>query len=361
MAKTNTAQFATSDFNYDLPESLIAQHPPKNRGDSRLMVLNPNRKSIQHQQFADLLSYLRAGDLVIVNNSQVIPARLYGQKETGGKVELLVERILQSHQALCHIKASKAPKAGSSIFLSLTQQALYPREIELKVIEKNTNGLYLVESLIHPIEQILETVGEIPLPLYIERAPEVKDSSRYQTVYADPKGSVAAPTAGLHFDQKMITALAENAIDFAALTLHVGAGTFQPVRVDNIAEHKMHHEHFEVTKQLCDKIQQTKVNGGRVIAIGTTVVRALESAALSGELRPYAGETDIFIYPGFEFKVVDALLTNFHLPKSTLLMLISAFAGIAFTKQAYLAAVEQQYRFFSYGDAMFITGKINEI
>lgn len=336
-----------SDFHYALPPELIAKQPAKERTASRLLSLDGINGELGDGEFGDLLGKVDAGDLMVFNNTRVIPARVFGQKATGGKVELLIERVLNEQQALTHIRASKAPKPGSQLLLDDGPT--------INVLARD-GALFVVEfpegtSVIDTLEQI----GHMPLPPYIDRADEDSDKERYQTVYSQHKGAVAAPTAGLHFDQNMLAALQAKGVKTTFVTLHVGAGTFQPVRVDNIKEHKMHAEYMVVDQAVCDAINETKAAGKRVIAVGTTSVRSLESAAQTGQIRPYQGDTEIFIYPGFTFKVVDALVTNFHLPESTLLMLISAFAGYQHVMSAYEHAVAKQYRFFSYGDAMWIT------
>lgn len=334
------------DFDYDLPDELIAQFPTAVRGGSRLLTLNGRNGQICDMQFVDLPSLLSPADLLIFNNTKVIKARLFGQKASGGQVEVLVERVLGMHEALAHVRASKSPKPGTR----LTLQGNWQVEV-----------LGRVEDLFHlrfladiDVLSILEQSGCLPLPPYITHTPDEFDDSRYQTVYAQHPGAVAAPTAGLHFDDAMLAGLGAMGVDSAYVTLHVGAGTFQPVRVDNIAEHTMHSELFSVPPETLDKIAATRARGGKVVAVGTTTLRALESAARGGELKSGAGETDIFITPGYHFNVVDRLLTNFHLPKSTLLMLVSAFAGFDHIRAAYVHAVQQRYRFFSYGDAMLI-------
>lgn len=333
-----------------MPSELIAQFPTRNRTESRLLIVPENTAENQdkytHAQFPAFLDQVNSGDLIIFNDTRVIPARLFGRKESGGKIECLIERVLNDHQALAHIRSSHAPKIGSSVILEGALNA---------VVLDREDGLFVLEfSNTEPLFELLEQYGHMPLPPYITREVKSEDLERYQTVYAENKGAVAAPTAGLHFDEKTVQALKANNIEMGFLTLHVGAGTFQPVRVDDIKDHVMHGEIITVSEGLCEKIKACKKRGGRVIAIGTTVVRALESAALSGEIEPFSGETKIFITPGFQFKVVDMLLTNFHLPKSTLLMLVSAFAGFDRVMSAYQKAVDEQYRFFSYGDAMLL-------
>ena len=334
-----------SDFSFDLPDELIARHPLAERRASRLLVLDGPSGQLAHRAFADLLDYVRPGDLMVFNNTRVIPARLFGQKASGGRVEVLVERLLDDHRVLAHVRSSKSPKPGSLIHIEggseATMRARHDALFELEFAE--------------PVLALLDRVGHMPLPPYIDRPDEQADRERYQTVYAERAGAVAAPTAGLHFDAPLLEALRKKGVESAFVTLHVGAGTFQPVRVDRIEEHLMHREWLEVSPAVVDAVQACKARGGRVIAVGTTSVRSLESAARNGELAPFSGDTDIFIYPGKPFHVVDALVTNFHLPESTLLMLVSAFAGYRETMAAYAEAIANRYRFFSYGDAMFIT------
>lgn len=334
-----------ADFHFDLPEHLIARHPLSERRASRLLVLDGASGEMAHRGFADLLDYLRPGDLMVFNNTRVIPARLFGQKASGGKLEILVERVLDSHRVLAHVRSSKSPRPGSTILIDggaeATMLARHDALFELGFAEE--------------VLPLLERVGHMPLPPYIDRPDEDADRERYQTVYAQHAGAVAAPTAGLHFDQALLDAIAAKGVERAFVTLHVGAGTFQPVRVERIEDHHMHSEWLEVKQDVVDAVAACRARGGRVIAVGTTSVRSLESAARDGQLKPFSGDTDIFLYPGRPFHVVDALVTNFHLPESTLLMLVSAFAGYSETMAAYGAAVEQGYRFFSYGDAMFIT------
>jgi len=339
----------TADFDYHLPEELIAQYPLPERTASRLLHLNKNGCVDRH--FSDLLELIQPDDLLVFNNTQVIPARLHGFKSSGGKLEVLIERVLDEHRVLAHVRASKSPKAGSFIKLE--------EAIDVQMIARQGELFELDFDHSRPVLEWLQQYGHMPLPPYIERSDEHSDQQRYQTVYAKHPGAVAAPTAGLHFDQNLLDQLSRKGVEFAQLTLHVGAGTFQPVRVDNILEHHMHAEMIDVSEQLVEQVAATKARGGRVIAVGTTAVRSLESAAISGQLSAMQGDTDIFIYPGYKFKVVDALITNFHLPQSTLLMLVSALAGHRNIMQAYEHAVQQQYRFFSYGDAMFIESAQN--
>ncbi len=331
-----------SDFDFDLPKDLIAQNPPENRTDSRLLVA---KSSIIDTHFHQIGDFVKPGDLLVMNNTRVIPARIFARKPSGGKVEIMVERLLNDTQVLAMMKASRAPKIGSYIILENDEQ--------VEVIDKK-NGFYTLEFVTNSLIDLLENIGHIPLPPYIERADEQADLERYQTVFAKKDGAVAAPTAGLHFDDELLTSLKQQGIDHTFVTLHVGAGTFQPVKAENIKEHKMHSEYFEIDQDTVDKINQTKKNGGRIIAVGTTAVRSLESAAKNGTLKAAREETDIFIYPGYEFKVVDMMITNFHLPKSSLLMLVSAFIGQARMMEIYRHAIKEKYRFFSYGDAMLL-------
>ena len=336
-----------SDFDFDLPEELIAQYPLPNRGDSRLLCLSGNDGEISDRRFADLPSLLQPGDLLVFNDTRVIRARLFGRKETGGKAEILIERLLDQHNALAHVRASKAPKAGIRLLLENDAAVMVSgREGELFLLTSHT-----------AFPDLMTQCGHMPLPPYIQRGDDALDESRYQTVYAKRDGAVAAPTAGLHFDQAMLQRLQDLGAEMAHVTLHVGAGTFQPVRAEHVDDHVMHEEYLEVSERVCDQVRSTRERGGRVIAVGTTSVRSLETAAREGELKPYTGETRLFIRPGYSYRVVDALITNFHLPQSTLLMLVSAFAGYEETLAAYRHAVRQRYRFFSYGDAMFITRK----
>lgn len=334
-----------ADFSFDLPDALIARHPLAERRASRLLVLDGPTGELAHRHFADLLDYLRPGDLMVFNNTRVIPARLFGQKASGGKLEVLVERVLGSHAVLAHVRASKAPRPGSTLLIDGGGQA--------QMVARHETLFEL--RFDEPVLPLLERVGHMPLPPYIDRPDDSADRERYQTVYARHAGAVAAPTAGLHFDEPLLEAIRAKGIDTAFVTLHVGAGTFQPVRVEKIEDHQMHKEWLEVSAEVVEAVAACKARGGRVIAVGTTSVRSLESAARDGELKPFSGDTDIFLYPGRPFHVVDALVTNFHLPESTLLMLVSAFAGYPQTMAAYAAAIAGEYRFFSYGDAMFIT------
>jgi len=335
-----------SDFNYQLPEALIAQKPLAERDASRLLCMERNIGGIVDRQFTDLIDLIDERDLLIFNDTKVIPARLFGTKQSGGKVEILIERILDEHHAIAHVRASKSSKAGTLIELEKGYYCeVLGRADDLFQLEfKGDNSLL----------SILEQIGHIPLPPYITREDDQSDLTRYQTVFAREAGAVAAPTAGLHFDQAMMEKLKAKGVQSAFVTLHVGSGTFQPVRVENLSEHLMHKEYFVVLPETVAAVQQTRARGGRVIAIGTTAVRALESASKSGLLEAGFGDTDLFITPGYQFRSVDAMLTNFHLPESTLLMLVSAFAGYEHIMNAYSHAIDQSYRFFSYGDAMFL-------
>lgn len=339
-----------SDFSFTLPENLIAKYPAEERSASRLMHLNGNTGKVAHKMFRDILDVVESGDLLIFNNTRVIPARLLGKKETGGQVEVLVERMLTESTVLAHVRASKAPKPGAKLILE--------NAVNVTVLGREGALFHLEFDHKESVLELLEAHGHMPLPPYIDRADEDSDKERYQTVYNEKPGAVAAPTAGLHFDDAILAKLAENGINTAFVTLHVGAGTFQPVRVDNILEHTMHAEYAEVPEAVVDAIVATKQAGKRVIAVGTTSVRSVESAAKAagdkGLIAPFFDDTDIFIYPGFEFKVIDAMFTNFHLPESTLMMLISAFAGRDNVMAAYQQAIDESYRFFSYGDSMFI-------
>lgn len=355
-----------SDFHFDLPDELIARYPNPNRSASRLLQLNGETGEISHHTFSDILNLIDEGDLLIFNNTRVIPARMFGRKKSGGKIEVLVERVVSENRFLAHIRSSKSPKEGAELFLGedklgegkgikaimvSRQEALF----ELEIADKHTAVL-----------DVLQKIGHMPLPPYIDRPDEETDKERYQTVYNKVPGAVAAPTAGLHFDHELLDKLNMKGVKFAFVTLHVGAGTFQPVRVKHIEDHKMHAEYVEVPQETVDAILKAKADKKRVIAVGTTSVRSIESAALfsaenghSTLLEPYFSDTSIFIYPGKTFRIVDALITNFHLPESTLIMLVSAFAGYSHTMNTYQCAVENRYRFFSYGDAMFITKNPN--
>ena len=341
----------TREFHYHLPEHLIAQKPCDVRSQSRLLHYSCASKNIDHLQFTQLLDLINPGDLLVFNNTRVIPARIYGLKETGGKVEILVERLTGENRCLAHVKASKTPKSGSQITLSDSTNT----QSYTVTVEGREGDLFVLSSdSTSSMANIMESIGHMPLPPYISRDDTVDDFSRYQTVYAETPGAVAAPTAGLHFDDALLAKLKDKGVDSAFVTLHVGAGTFQPVRCEDISDHEMHFEYLVVPQDTVDRCQQTRQKGGRIIAVGTTTVRSLETASQNGILEAYAGETDIFIYPGYNFKSIDALITNFHLPESTLLMLISALAGKDEIMRCYTEAVAEEYRFFSYGDAMFI-------
>jgi len=331
-------------FQFELPDELIARQPAAQRQDSRMLFLDSSESNLQHQYFGDFLSHVERGDLIVFNNTKVIAARLYGQKTSGGKVEVLVERLIDAYSVRAHVRASKSPKVGSQIAFSEGFSAeMTGRDDDLFALTFNK-----------PVLAVLDAIGHMPLPPYIDRSDTDEDKERYQTVYADQLGAVAAPTAGLHFDEQMLENIQVKGASIAFVTLHVGAGTFQPVRVDNIVDHKMHSEWLQVSQKVCDQVTNTKLNGGRVIAVGTTSVRCLETAARSGQIAPFEGDTNIFIYPGYRFNIVDGLLTNFHLSESTLLMLVSAFSGYHSIMAAYREAVSERYRFFSYGDAMFL-------
>ena len=331
-------------FYFDLPDELIAREPAAERTGSRLLYLDSAAERLQHSQFSDFLTYIKPDDLLVFNNTKVIPARLYGQKDSGGKIEVLVERVLDSHRVLAHIRASKSPKPGT--------QLIFDNNVRVEMLGR-VDGLFEL-AFSEPVLAVLDQIGHMPLPPYIDRSDTEDDKSRYQTVYAEHSGAVAAPTAGLHFDQALMDDIKGMGASIGFVTLHVGAGTFQPVRADNIEDHHMHSEWLQVSDELCQQVAATKAKGGRVIAVGTTSVRCLETAAKAGDIVPFEGDTDIFIYPGYQFKVVDALLTNFHLSESTLLMLVSAFSGYHSIMAAYRAAVAERYRFFSYGDAMLL-------
>jgi len=338
-----------SDFHYNLPPELIAAEPLPERTASRLLVLDGATGKYRDGRFTDILELVQPDDLLVFNNTRVIPARLHGQKASGGKVEVLVERITGTHSVLAHIRASKAPKAGTRLRLeNLLDAEVTGRQGDLFVVE------FLHDE---PVLLLLEQYGHIPLPPYIEREDTKADRERYQTVFAQNPGAVAAPTAGLHFDNMLLDALRNKGVQTAAVTLHVGAGTFQPVRVQDLSQHVMHAEYADVSVAVCEAVAACRQRGGKVVAVGTTSVRSLESAAKSGELQPFQGDTRLFITPGYRFRVVDALITNFHLPESTLLMLVSAFAGYENIFNAYHHAIKHGYRFFSYGDAMFLAPK----
>ncbi|EOI5820295.1 tRNA preQ1(34) S-adenosylmethionine ribosyltransferase-isomerase QueA [Cronobacter malonaticus] len=341
-----------TDFSFELPESLIAHYPQAQRSACRLLSLDGPTGDLTHGTFTDLLDKLNPGDLLVFNNTRVIPARLFGRKASGGKIEVLVERMLDDHRVLAHIRASKAPKPGAELLLGDDESVnatMTARHDALFEVQFNDERLVL---------DILNSIGHMPLPPYIERPDEEADRELYQTVYSQKPGAVAAPTAGLHFDEPLLERLRAKGIEMAFVTLHVGAGTFQPVRVESIEDHVMHSEYAEVPQEVVDAVLAAKARGNKVVAVGTTSVRSLESAAQAAQdalIAPFFGDTQIFIYPGYQYKVIDALVTNFHLPESTLIMLVSAFAGYKHTMNAYREAVKAEYRFFSYGDAMYIT------
>lgn len=330
-----------SDFRYDLPEGLVAQYPTDRRGASRLLCLEGGE--ISDRRFPDIEALLQPGDLLVLNNTRVMRARFHGRKETGGVVEVMLERLLPDGAALAQVRSSKSPKPGSRLFIGDTPIAMEGREGEFFRLRPEGADW----------RALMSDFGHVPLPPYIRRLDGTFDESRYQTVFASREGAVAAPTAGLHFERELLDRLQAKGVELAEVTLHVGAGTFQPVRVENIRDHRMHGEWVEVGAAVVDRVAATRRRGGRVVAVGTTCVRSLETAAAGGELQPYCGETRLFITPGYAFHVVDALITNFHLPESTLLMLVCAFAGYEETMAAYRHAVAEHYRFFSYGDAMF--------
>jgi len=348
-----------ADFSFNLPEQLIARYPKEKRTASRLMSLEGNSGDLQDINFTDIIDKLSAGDLLVFNNTRVIPARMFGRKSSGGKIEVLVERLLDNKRFLAHIRSSKSPKVGAQLLLenkiNATMLARHGALFELEINDELN------------VLDVLEDIGHMPLPPYIDRPDEDSDKERYQTVYNEKPGAVAAPTAGLHFDDDLLEKIKVKGVNFAFVTLHVGAGTFQPVKVDEIKDHIMHAEYVEVSSDVVTQIKQTKANGGRIIAVGTTSVRSLESAAKAStkadekfnieQLETFYGDTDIFITPGYQFNLIDGLLTNFHLSESTLLMLVSAFAGYDNIMKAYQHAISEQYRFFSYGDAMFLTKK----
>lgn len=336
----------TQDFDFHLPERLIAQHPTESRSASRLLYLNAMTGNISDEQFIDIANHLTAKDLLIFNDTRVIKARLFGKKATGGSVEVFVERVISNHEAYALIRSSRSPKIGSLLKLA--------EVLDAEVIGRNGDLFHVKFLTDTPLMELLEQYGNLPLPPYITHSADAIDEARYQTVFAKHAGAVAAPTAGLHFDDVVLAKLKEKGIQIAYITLHVGAGTFQPVKVENIAKHKMHSEVYHIPTETVSLIKKTHLAGGKITAVGTTVLRALESAAQAGNITAGNQETNIFITPGFVFNVVDRLLTNFHLPKSTLLMLVSAFAGYNNIKKAYQHAVTNEYRFFSYGDAMLL-------
>lgn len=338
-----------ADFHYELPDELIARYPSAQRSDCRLLCVNAANSELAHRRFTDLVELLEPGDLLVFNDTRVIPARLHGHKASGGKVEMLLERPLDAQRGLAHVRSSKSPRPGTELIFEGDVRA---------VVEGRQEALFELRFLGQtPLIELLERHGHMPLPPYIDRADELADRERYQTVYARRDGAVAAPTAGLHFDTPLLERLAAKGVEHTFVTLHVGAGTFQPVRADDIREHKMHSEWIEVSDAACDKVRSAQAAGRRVIAVGTTSVRCLETAcnkSTHGQIAPYHGETDIFIYPGYEWRCVDALITNFHLPESTLLMLVASFVGYETIMAAYREAVAERYAFFSYGDAMFL-------
>ncbi|MEH6453714.1 MAG: tRNA preQ1(34) S-adenosylmethionine ribosyltransferase-isomerase QueA [Psychromonas sp.] len=343
-----------SDFSFDLPEELIARYPMEERTASRLLSLEGNSGELTHLKFTDIVDLIDENDLLVFNDTRVIPARLFGEKETGGKIEVLVERVLDDKRFLAHVRSSKSPKPGCKLCLE--------NQVDAVMVKRHGPLFEIQIDNTKSVLDVLEAIGHMPLPPYIDRPDEDADKERYQTVYNKNPGAVAAPTAGLHFDNILLEKLKAKGVDLAFVTLHVGAGTFQPVKVDNILDHQMHSEFAQVTQQVVDQILATKAKGGRVIAVGTTSVRTLESAAQltlakNKPLAPYFSETDIFIYPGYKFQLIDAMVTNFHLSESTLLMLVSAFSGKENINKAYQLAIENRYRFFSYGDAMFLTIK----
>ncbi len=342
------------DFDYLLPTRLVAQHPKSERRDARLLVANENANSPSHLSVADVFSFFKPGDLLVLNDTRVIKARLEGRKSTGGLVELLVERILGDKAALVHIRSNRTPKIGSSIILL--------EKIHL-IITSSVDQLFQVEiSTSNTFGELLRCYGQLPLPPYIERKPTHNDESRYQTVYSRVPGAIAAPTAGLHIDEQLIQQLLTLGVHIIYLTLHVGAGTFRPVKEQDISKHKIHSERVFVSASTMEAVRKTKEQGGRIVAVGTTVMRALETiATLDGRAESFEGETDLFITPGFEFQAVDVLMTNFHLPRSTLLMLVCAFAGFERTMKAYRIAVQKNYRFFSYGDAMWLDRSVFKV
>ena len=345
-----------AEFAFDLPAELIAQEPLSERSASRLLAVDAALNTIAHRYFRDLPSLLSPNDLLVFNNTRVLPARLFAQKQTGGKVEILFERILGDGSALAHVRASKSPKEGALLLVTPDDRSDVS-ELTLRVTGRE-GALFALSPESGSLREMMRRFGHMPLPPYIERPDTPEDRDRYQTVYARREGAVAAPTAGLHFDRPLLDALDAEGIRRTEVTLHVGAGTFQPVRVDEIESHVMHKEYVEVDQRCCDAVNACRERGGRVIAVGTTAVRSLESAArqkAEGLIMPFEGDTDIFLYPGCQFLIVDAMVTNFHLPESTLLMLVSAFAGVETIREAYASAVENRYRFFSYGDAMFLT------
>ena len=341
-----------ADFAFDLPDSLIARYPQTERSGCRLLSLDGPSGELTHGRFTDVLDKLNRGDLLVFNNTRVIPARVFGRKASGGKIEVLVERMLDDKRVLAHVRASKAPKPGAALLLGEDES------VKATMVARHDALFEIVFEDDRAVLDILNAVGHMPLPPYIDRPDEASDRELYQTVYSERPGAVAAPTAGLHFDEPLLAALREKGVEMAFVTLHVGAGTFQPVRVDTIEEHIMHAEYAEVPQEVVDAVLACKARGNKVVAVGTTSVRSLESAAQASEqalIAPFFDDTKIFIYPGYRYQVIDALITNFHLPESTLIVLVSAFAGYRHTMHAYQQAVAEAYRFFSYGDAMYIT------
>lgn len=344
-----------SDFSYSLPDELIARYPSAERTASRLLQLDGASGEIQHRQFSDLLQFLRAGDLLVLNDTRVIPARLWARKPSGGQLEILLERVLDERRFIAQVRASKALTVGGEC-LVCAEKGDQPHSEAPQLVMRQRHGAMFEFELngTQPLLAMLQQFGHMPLPPYIDRNDEKLDQERYQTVFARREGAVAAPTAGLHFSEDFLQQCRDMGVETGHLTLHVGAGTFQPVRVDDVRQHQMHSEWIEVSAALCQQVAATRARGGRVVAVGTTVVRSLETASATGQLQPFSGDSDIFIYPGYRFHSVDALITNFHLPQSTLIMLVSAFAGREQVLMAYAEAVAQRYRFFSYGDAMLV-------
>ncbi len=341
-----------SDFSFQLPEELIAQVPLPVRSASRLLVCQRHSARTEDRQFNELADFLQAGDLIVFNNTRVIPARIYGKKDTGGKVEILLERLQGENSFIGMLRCSKTPQPGQKILIGENRSLTY---------EGRKGDFFLFSSDQGKIKELFEEFGQMPLPPYIQRQADAMDNERYQTIFAQNPGAVAAPTASLHFDETILQTLKDKGVDTAEITLHVGAGTFQPVRVDDLKQHVMHSETFDLSAETVEKIQQTKAAGGRVFAAGTTSLRALEAASADGELKPMSGDTRLFITPGYEFNTVDGLITNFHLSESTLLMLVSAFAGVEEIRHIYRHAISKKYRFFSYGDAMIILPEANEV
>lgn len=339
----------TSDFDYLLPEELIAQNPPASRGSSRLLVFDREKDRISHKNFNDIVSFFDEGDILVFNDTKVIPARLFGRKETGGKVEILLIREIEKDLWECMLKTSKGAKIGMSFSLGEGDDIIHA-----DIVDKSEGSIIVKLSSDKEVREMINKIGRMPLPPYVKRDAVKEDEERYQTIYASKEGAVAAPTAGLHFTPELMHSLKEKGVHTAMITLHVGPGTFQPVRVDDMENHKMHSEHFHISESVAEKINEVKERGGRVVAVGTTTVRTLESSNDKGKVLPNDGETDIFVRPGSRFNIVDCMITNFHLPKSTLFMLVSAFAGTANMKKVYEEAVLEKYRFFSYGDAMLI-------